>query len=373
MLNYIIWNVNPEIFSIGSFSIRWYGLLFASGFLIGQFIMGRIFKIENKPEKDLEKLMIFMVIATVVGARLGHCLFYEPEKYLSNPIEILKVWEGGLASHGAAIGILLGLYLYARNRAGQSFLWVVDRIVIVVALGGALIRMGNLMNSEIIGKPADVPFAFVFANSLDETLDEHFNKKYNYLEGVSRDFVDKSDTVINDITYAPINITLRFDKSKVEQNYAYTFAEDSLSRFLNFGYEISKHYATLSNGKLPTKASQDGGYTEATAMAYAIPRHPAQLYESLSMFLLFGLLMLLYFRLKEKTPEGLFLGIFLTVVFSLRFLYEFLKENQVDWEDGNYFNQGQLLSIPAIIAGLLVLVLAYRNYQKQKSFTASKS
>lgn len=372
MLNYIIWNVNPEIFSLGSFSIRWYGLLFASGFLIGQYIMSRIFKIENKPEKDLERLMIYMVIATVVGARLGHCFFYEPEKYLSNPIEILKVWEGGLASHGAAIGILLGLYLYSRNRAGQSFLWVVDRIVIVVALGGALIRMGNLMNSEIIGKPADVPFAFIFANSLDESLYHRVNKKYDYLEDVSREFTEKPDTVVDNITYTPLNITLHFNKAKVEESYAAVFAEDSLSSFL-YGYETSKHYTTLGNIKLPTTTKQTAQYTEATALAYGIPRHPAQLYESLSMFLLFCLLMFLYLRLKEKTPEGLFLGIFLTVVFTLRFLYEFLKENQVDWEDGRYFNQGQLLSIPAVVAGLVILFIAYRNYQKQKTLADSKS
>jgi len=162
LLAFIDWNTDPEIFSLGPFTVRWYGLLFALGFFVGQFIMARIYRLEGKPEADLEKLMLYMIVSTVVGARLGHCLFYQPDYYLAHPIDILKVWEGGLASHGATIGILLGLWLYARKRPDQPYLWLLDRIVIVVALGGCFIRLGNLMNSEIIGTPTQLPWAFIF-------------------------------------------------------------------------------------------------------------------------------------------------------------------------------------------------------------------
>jgi prolipoprotein diacylglyceryl transferase len=161
----ITWDVSPEIFSIGPISIRWYGLLFAASFLIGFQIMTRIFKNEKKSQKDLNDLLWYMIIGTIVGARLGHCLFYNPEYYLSNPLEILKTWKGGLASHGAAVGIVTAIYFYSKKKVGQSFLWVMDRVVITVALAGFFIRTGNLMNSEILGKVTDVPWAFKFVNA----------------------------------------------------------------------------------------------------------------------------------------------------------------------------------------------------------------
>jgi prolipoprotein diacylglyceryl transferase len=262
-LQYITWDVSPEILDTEYFSIRWYGLLFALGFLLGQQILIYIFKKEGKPASDVEVLTVYMVLSTIIGARLGHCLFYEPEYYLANPLKILKIWEGGLASHGATIGILFALWLYARKKKDQSYLWVVDRIVITVALAGGLIRLGNLMNSEIIGKPTDVPWAFVFTS------------------------VDNQ------------------------------------------------------------------------------PRHPAQLYEAISCFILFGFLFWLWNRRKAKTPEGSLLGIFLIYVFGLRFFYEFLKENQVKFEDQLPLNMGQWLSIPAVLAGIFVLLIANRNAKKR--------
>lgn len=162
LLAFIEWTVSPEIFHLGPISVRWYGFLFAMAFVAGYFIMSKIFEKEGKPRTDLEQLAVYMIFGTVIGARLGHCLFYNPSYYLSNPIEIIKVWEGGLASHGAAIGIIIALYLYAKKKKDISLLWILDRVVIVVALGGSLIRLGNLFNSEIIGKAADVPWAFIF-------------------------------------------------------------------------------------------------------------------------------------------------------------------------------------------------------------------
>ncbi len=168
MLNYIVWNVNPNIFSIpedvwliGGFSVRWYGLLFAMSFAVGYVIMQRIFKNEGIPIKVLDDLTTYMIIFTILGARIGHCLFYESEYYLANPIDILKIWEGGLASHGAAVGIIIGLYFFSKRNKKPIF-WILDRIVVVVALSGFFIRTGNLMNSEIFGDITTLPWGFIF-------------------------------------------------------------------------------------------------------------------------------------------------------------------------------------------------------------------
>lgn len=249
----IIWNVNLEIFSIGPFAVRWYGLLFASSFLAGFFIIQWIFKQENQPEKDIDELLFYIIIGTVLGARLGHCIFYDPVYYFSSPIRILKVWEGGLASHGGAIGIFFALYLYARKKPDQKYIWLLDRIAIVVALGGFFIRIGNLFNSEILGKPTTAAWAFIFA---------------------------------------------RVDMT---------------------------------------------------------PRHPTQLYEAFAYLLIFILLIKIYLVKRNKTMPGLLLGTFLVNVFTFRFFVEFLKENQSGFEAGMPINMGQILSIPLILVGIVLL------------------
>ncbi|MBO0936823.1 prolipoprotein diacylglyceryl transferase [Fibrella sp. HMF5335] len=268
MLAYIVWDANPVLFSIDAFTlfgfqfpqfeIRWYGLLFAAGFLIGMQIMTRIFRKEGKPQEDLDALLIYMVISTVLGARIGHYLFYEPEVLFRNPLEVILPPYRGLASHGATIGILTALWLYSRRKSsrltGQTFLWTTDRIVIVVALAGACIRLGNLMNHEIVGLPTTLPWGFIFK----------YNNEY------------------------PVGV----------------------------------------------------------------PRHPAQLYESLSMLALFFVLLAIWNRRREHTPRGLLLGIFLIWCFGLRFLYEYLKENQVAFENTLPLNMGQILSIPAVLVGV---------------------
>lgn len=172
-LNYIIWNVNPYIFIfpekfplLGGRPVAWYGLLWALAFVIGYYLMRKMFRKENLSEELLDKLTVYMLVFSVVGARLGHCLFYEPDYYLADPIKILYVWEGGLASHGGAIGILLGLFIYSR-KTKIPYLHILDLIVIPVALGGALIRLGNLMNSEIYGYETTLPWGFKFVNDTD--------------------------------------------------------------------------------------------------------------------------------------------------------------------------------------------------------------
>ena len=178
LLNYITWNVDPVLFSIGSLSVRWYGLLWALGFFIGYFVMRRIYRREHMSDDAMDKLLIYMLVSTVIGARIGHCLFYEPEYYLSHPLKMLAIWEGGLASHGGAIGILIGLYLYVRNynkskkektdKQSITYIWILDRIVVAVCLVGALIRVGNVMNHEIYGTPTSLPWGFVFLRGAEQ-------------------------------------------------------------------------------------------------------------------------------------------------------------------------------------------------------------
>lgn len=178
ILNYITWNVDPVLFHLGSLQVRWYGLLWALGFLFGYFIMKRIYQREKMAEDALDKLLIYMLVSTIVGARLGHCLFYEPDYYLSNPLKIFAVWEGGLASHGGAIGILIGLWLYVRNYNKSkkekndlqhiNYIWILDRIVVAVCLVGALIRVGNVINHEIYGTPTSLPWGFVFLRGAEQ-------------------------------------------------------------------------------------------------------------------------------------------------------------------------------------------------------------
>ena len=156
-----VWNADPIAVSIGPLSIHWYGLLFAAAFIAGLRIMGRMFAREGRDKNDLDSLLGFVVIGALVGARLGHCLLYDPVYYLSNPLDILKIWEGGLASHGGVIGILLAVWAFAR-KGKHPFWWLLDRIAVPAALGGAFIRIGNFMNSEIVGMPTIASWAVIF-------------------------------------------------------------------------------------------------------------------------------------------------------------------------------------------------------------------
>lgn len=178
MLDFITWNVNPSI--IDSFvNIRWYGLMFAIGFCLGYTIVAKMFKHEGAPERWLGPLLIYIILGTVIGARLGHCLFYEPSYYLAHPGEILKIWEGGLASHGGAIGVLLGLWAFSHFTAKRSMLWTLDRVVVPIALVGALIRIGNLMNHEIYGHQTNMPWGFRFITNINQIGSPDFTPIYS--------------------------------------------------------------------------------------------------------------------------------------------------------------------------------------------------
>ena len=227
--------------------------------MLGYQIILKIFKHEGYTQKQLDSLTVYMISGTVIGARLGHCLFYEPSYYLSNPIEILKVWNGGLASHGAAIGILVSLYIFAQKNKDISYAWIVDRIVIVVASAGFFIRLGNFFNSEIIGLPTDLPWAVVF-HRVDE-----------------------------------------------------------------------------------------------------LARHPSQMYEAIAYLGIFAVLYAHYNKWKEKTADYALFSRFLILIFSARFIIEFTKENQSAFENGMMLNMGQILSLPLIILGVVLLIKSSGN------------
>lgn len=359
LLNFILWDQDPVLFRMGGFEARWYGLFFAMAFVIGQLIIARIFKAEGKTEKQVESLTLYMIVATVVGARLGHCLFYEPDYYLANPVEILKVWKGGLASHGATIGIILAMYLWARKEK-TTWLWILDRIVIVVALGGAFIRLGNLMNSEIVGKPTDSPLAFVFAHAGREAIEASAPE---VVKGLHFRKDPKAEGVFLNGGGAPrVHILAELEAPGADPIVLQGYAERQLPAALMSYDEAHEHFRPEDAPLNPKLAN---GTLEVDLAA--VPRHPAQLYEALSCIVLFLLLYTTWSRRKGSLPDGRLFGAFVVVLFTLRFAYEFLKENQVAFEDTMTFNLGQSLSIPLVMVGLYILSRSYRKNMHTRS------
>jgi len=161
-VQHFIWNVDPVLISLGPLTIHWYGALFASSIFAGLYYMKWIFKQEQQNVDSLDNLLVYVVIGIIVGARLGHCFFYDPQYYFANPMKILAIWEGGLASHGGGLGAIIGTYLYTRN-AKFKFVWLLDRLAIATALFGIFVRSANFVNAEILGKPSDAPWAIIFA------------------------------------------------------------------------------------------------------------------------------------------------------------------------------------------------------------------
>ena len=262
------WNVDPVLVHLGHFGLRWYSLLFVSGFILGWFIFRYFFRREKVDESLLDSLLYTLLIATIVGARLGHCIFYQPEYYFGSWqgfLEIFMPWKGGLASHGGTIALFLAMWWYANHygrRNDFDLVWLLDHLCIAVAFAAAFIRLGNLFNSEIYGDVTTLPWGFVFE--------------------------------------------LR-------------------------------------------------GETE--------PKHPTQLYEALSYLILGFVLVWMYRHRLEKIYRGTFIGIFFIVCFGMRFIIEFIKEPQVDFESDMVLNMGQLLSIPFVLVGIYFLYYAYTRKQ----------
>ncbi len=160
-MDHFIWNVNPNILEFGPVQLRWYGLLFVGSFFLGLMLLQWVYKREGKDPSVLDNLLIYVMVGAVIGARLMHCFAYEPEFYLSHPLEILKVWKGGLASHGGLLGVLIALYIFSK-KYNESYMWLISRIAMPGALTAAFVRFGNLFNSEILGLPTDKPWAIIF-------------------------------------------------------------------------------------------------------------------------------------------------------------------------------------------------------------------
>ena len=256
----VTWDVNPALFHLGSFEVRYYGVLWAVALGISAYIFHHIMIREGLSEKTFDSVFLFGVISTVLGSRLGHCLFYDPGYYLTHPVEILDIRQGGMASHGAAVGLLIGLWLFSRKNK-LPYIWSLDRISIVVAISGVAVRLGNLMNSEIYGTVTSLPWGFIFVRD-GETL----------------------------------------------------------------------------------------------------PKHPTQIYEALCYLVLFVILLWMYYKkdLARRRP-GVMFGFFLIILFGTRFLIEFIKNPQVDFEQNMVLNMGQLLSIPFIVAGVVILWRALKQ------------
>ncbi|HLU88424.1 MAG TPA: prolipoprotein diacylglyceryl transferase [Cyclobacteriaceae bacterium] len=361
ILDYVVWSPDPAVFS-GFDRLRWYSLFFALGFIISQQIMIYFFRKEGHDERLVDRLTIYMVIATIVGARLGHVLFYEPERYLSNPLDILKVWEGGLASHGAAIGILFALWLYARKVPGQNYLWVVDRIVIVVAMTGALIRFGNLMNSEIGGKPTGTDKGFVFARDTEELL----GTLKLPIEDIDAYLPEDRSGELTGSGKVPVNFDIEIAKGGYEEADLRKALESDVKYVLTQFRSSQNHLAEDPTTPLDYTLTDKGDHYLATIQTFGITKHPTQIYEAITYFVIFLLLLLGWFKYKEQLPEGLYLGIFLVSVFGMRFFWEFYKENQVEFEEDLTFNMGQSLSIPLVIAGIILIIYALKKGLKPK-------
>ncbi|WP_053404199.1 prolipoprotein diacylglyceryl transferase [Persicobacter sp. CCB-QB2] len=359
-MGYILWYPSPEIFPglsdvpvLGH--IRWYGLLFALGFVVMQQVMIYIFKMEKRPLKDIESLTVHAVLGTIIGARLGHVLFYEPQNYLPQPWKIFMIWEGGLASHGATIGILVAIWIYARKRKDQPFFWVIDRIALVVGIGAFCIRTGNLMNSEIIGLPTDSQQGVVFAHDPQRALE-----RYQGIEEVSFSKGSSEEMAAAPQDKVPVDMHITFAKGLDEQAVR-KFTEKDLKYMLTKYDYVAEHMYQDPAAPMQYRLKQEGGLWTADVKVLGIPRHAGQEYEGISSLLLFFGLFFYWKKRNVNIPNGQILGIFLTILFSLRFIYEFFKENQVPFEDTLPLNMGQWLSVPFILMGLAIWLLANKK------------
>ncbi len=361
IVNFIVWNVRPQIFDFGSFEIRYYSLLFVIAFILGYSVLGRIFRKEGLPVELLDRLTIYVVISTIIGARLGHCLFYEFSYYIKHPLEMILPWEGkigvdfrftgfqGLASHGAAIGILIGIYLFGR-KSKKPYLWTLDRIAIVVALAGFFIRAGNLMNSEIYGVPTNSEYGFVYARDFTDLLYRIEQDKIKHIK-----YSKVEDDISNVHGLKPVNIDVEFSNKVKSEEYVKNFAEyefkDALQRI-----NSRRNIVHPRVDELDYKIEKIGRKYHLTGRLYCIPRHPSQIYEAVFYLLIFLLLILIYYRKGLKLKHGYLFGMFMAVLFFVRFMIEFIKENQEDFESDLPLNMGQILSIPCIIIGIIFII-----------------
>ena len=395
LLSYLIWNADPTLvtlpFSKLGFAdreLRWYGLLFACGFLLAFYIFSYLVKKDKGYGKlvNTDEVLNYAVIATIVGARLGHCLFYNPTYYLANPVEILKIWKGGLASHGAAFAILLAMWIYSKYlikirftfivptrlsiklkpKDSERFLWVLDRACIVIVLAGIFIRTGNLFNSEMIGTPTTGGGGVLYARGAYEVLhyDPGVVERVSFRKGRMQQGAPASLVPITAIVQYKPGVTLELiDSVRVRQHLSHRLSSSRVSENIEFNLD--------KEGE--SKFLQRGGQVYLELAGTGQLRHLGQMYEAISCVLLFILLGVGWRYFRHRLPVGFLFSIKLVVLWSVRFLIEFFKEDQEPFEADLILNMGQVLSIPLIVGGLVLLVIASRKFPVRGPLAASGS
>jgi prolipoprotein diacylglyceryltransferase len=351
MLATITWVADRGI-ELGPLFIRYYQLFFFLGFFLGFRWMKKVFKDEGIDLSILDALLSTMVVATVVGARLGHVFFYDWGYYREHPLEILMPWKGGLASHGAAIVIVAALIWFRHKYLkpiGKSSLWLLDRVVITVALAAAFIRLGNFTNSEIYGQPQNSAVETVFVRNITDYVERYFARDVSEV-----DYIPTGKSLETDSLSLP-EYEMRFKPTE-------TASLDGVQSMVELYLEplINRQNADNRHLYLPQDqlVREENGYY--VLKAYGIPRAPSQIYEAIAYALIYAFLLLLFQR-GAAAREGQILGAFLALVFGFRIVVEFVKANQKDFETGMDLNMGQWLSIPLATAGLWLWI---RSLQK---------
>lgn len=353
MLGTIIWDF-PNHIPILGFELRFYSLMFIISFILGQYGMQYVFKRENINPKLMDSLVYWMVGATIVGARLGHVFFYDWDYYSVHLSEIPKVWKGGLASHGAAIAIVLAMFYWSKKMAKKHPLWTLDRIVIVVALAAGFIRMGNWFNSEIYGAPANSLFETVYVEPARQSLLRNFGGSLESIE-----FKDTEKPRVTDsLTYPVLEAVLTFRKG-LSEGEILSYTQNMLPTFIK-GRPVDDRTIWIDQN-FPTQVFTDHNGTHVQTMVLGVPRYPTQIFEALGYWAIFLLLAWMYLKKEAGEFRGRLFGIFLVGVFGYRFFIEYYKEIQVNFEDGMALNMGQWLSIPLVMAGIFFIINSAKN------------
>ena len=384
-LAFINWDFQPEIIS-SPIKIVYYGLCWALAFLIGNYLMGKIMKNDNAPDEYSEKILIYALLGGVIGARMGHILFYHLDYYLANPLDIIKIWEGGLASHGGVLGLLIANYIYSKRVSKRSFTWSADKIVVVAGIGAALIRFGNLTNSEILGVKSESETAFFFEQDAKRKSASYFKSMENEnmtfgIQLVGSEIEPNGNTSqIDDFNYpqgdfiAEYQIPNGVSKEQVEafsRQWHYNFSE-------NYFNPVEDHIMRDSTRNV--KVIVSGNKAKAIMPVLMIPRIPAQLWEAIVYIFIFIFMMLAYWKWKWYLYDGLLFGTFMVLQFTSRFIIEYWKEIQADdvinaANEGasGWINRGQQLSIPAVLIGIIFIVWAVKSGKKDTKITLENS
>ena len=344
---YISWDVSPNLYE-GFITLRYYSLFFALSFILGFILVKKMYLKEGAPVEWMDKLLVYAVFGTIIGARLGHVLFYEPSYYFQNPLEIVMIWKGGLASHGAAIALVIAMYLYSRKVTKKHIFWSLDKLVIAVALAAGFIRMGNLMNSEIIGMPSEnlssIFYEYTAKDDLPNSLDNFIIKEEVTFSKTTKSFLK------NEFNYPIANLLI-----PIKQNIIDNRTDSSIANYIINNYSIKDSESHFFTDTLSLNFSYTNGMLSIPVLI--IPRVPTQLIEALCYWITFLVLLLGYWKWKWSLYPGRLFGLFLIMLFTSRFFIEFFKEHQA-LNEVSMLNMGQFLSIPCVLIGFYFIFKA---------------